>query len=71
MSRVELSPVTGRSHQLRLHMEASGHPILGDALYGTEQSRTKADRLMLHACFVGFADPATGEPLEVESRPSF
>lgn len=71
MSRVELSPVTGRSHQLRLHMEAVGHPILGDELYGTEESRTKAARLMLHACFIAFNHPDTGEPIRVESSPPF
>lgn len=45
-TRVELEPVTGRTHQLRLHMSAIGHPILGDALYGDDAT---APRLMLHA----------------------
>lgn len=71
VSRVELAPVTGRSHQLRIHMESLGHPILGDELYGTERSRAKAGRLMLHACLIEFPDPETGEPIRVESVPPF
>lgn len=45
-TRLELEPVTGRSHQLRVHLQALGHPILGDSLYGG----APAPRLMLHAC---------------------
>ena len=71
VSRIELVPVTGRTHQLRIHMEPMGHPILGDALYGTEQSRAKADRLMLHACFIEFAHPDTGELISAVSAPPF
>lgn len=71
ISRVELAPVTGRSHQLRVHMEAAGHPILGDELYGTAASRAKAERLMLHACFIEFADPATGETVRAASAAPF
>ncbi|MGL5002446.1 MAG: RluA family pseudouridine synthase, partial [Casimicrobium sp.] len=48
-TRVELSPVTGRSHQLRVHMNEIGHPILGDSLYGTDASRAASPRLLLHA----------------------
>lgn len=70
-TRVELEPVTGRSHQLRVHMEALGHPILGDDLYGTEQSRAKAARLMLHACYLALAHPATGKALEIRSEVPF
>lgn len=71
ISRIELRPVTGRSHQLRVHMDAAGHPILGDALYGTEHSRAKADRLMLHACFIEFPHPDTGLVISAESPPPF
>ncbi len=46
---VELSPTTGRTHQLRVHMQAMGHPILGDELYAHEDAYTMADRLYLHA----------------------
>jgi len=70
-SRVELEPVTGRSHQLRVHMEYLGHPILGDDLYGTPQSQTRTDRLMLHACSIEFDHPATGKRLSITSSAPF
>lgn len=70
-SRIELFPVTGRSHQLRVHMESAGHPILGDGLYGTEKSRKKADRLMLHASHIEFAHPDNGALISVGSPPPF
>lgn len=69
ISRVELSPVTGRSHQLRVHMQSLGHPILGDELYGDERSR--AERLMLHAAWLAFEHPATGTPMEFAREPAF
>jgi tRNA pseudouridine32 synthase/23S rRNA pseudouridine746 synthase len=71
VSRIELEPVTGRSHQLRVHMEATEHPILGDDFYGTPASCAKAERLMLHACQIEFCDPETGMPLRVECPPPF
>ena len=58
-SRVELMPVTGRTHQLRLHMAAIGHPIIGDALYGGRA----AERLLLHAQSLSFAHPLSCEAL--------
>lgn len=70
-SRVELEPVTGRTHQLRVHMEAMGHPILGDDFYGTPASCAKAGRLMLHACGIEFECPETGAPVRVECPPPF
>ncbi|WP_370512972.1 RluA family pseudouridine synthase [Ottowia flava] len=60
-TRVALAPVTGRSHQLRVHLMALGHPIVGDALYGPPHDA--AARLMLHACALGLTHPATGEAL--------
>ncbi len=66
--RVELEPVTGRSHQLRLHMATLGHPILGDALYGDARS---ADRLLLHACELRFNHPYTGAMLAFQHPPTF
>jgi tRNA pseudouridine32 synthase / 23S rRNA pseudouridine746 synthase len=66
-SRVELEPVTGRTHQLRVHMAAIGHPIAGDALYGVQD----ADRLMLHACSLRFIHPANGTLLDLRSAPPF
>jgi tRNA pseudouridine32 synthase / 23S rRNA pseudouridine746 synthase len=53
-TRVRLYPVTGRSHQLRVHMQAIGHPMLGDSLYGTGASRNAAPRLLLHAAKLAF-----------------
>ena len=60
---VELTPVTGRSHQLRVHMLALGHPILGDRLYAHEQALTVSSRLQLHARNLTLAHPVTGELL--------
>ncbi len=71
ISRIELEPITGRSHQLRVHMEAMGHPILGDDFYGISDSCAKAERLMLHACRIEFADPETGTPLRIDCPPPF
>ena len=71
VSRIELDPLTGRSHQLRVHMEAMGHPIIGDDFYGTPASCAKAERLMLHACEIEFSDPATGAPLRVDCPAPF
>jgi len=70
-ARMELTPVTGRSHQLRVHMEAMGHPILGDQLYGTEHTRAMAERLQLHATLLVITHPATGERMEFRSEPPF
>ncbi len=67
-SRVELEPVTGRSHQLRVHLAELGHPILGDELYGSE---TSAPRLLLHATMLSFPMPGTHETLSFESAPDF
>jgi tRNA pseudouridine32 synthase/23S rRNA pseudouridine746 synthase len=71
VSRIELEPTTGRSHQLRVHMEAMGHPILGDDFYGTPASCAKAERLMLHACRIELDHPETGVPLCVDCPPPF
>jgi tRNA pseudouridine32 synthase/23S rRNA pseudouridine746 synthase len=68
--RVELEPVTGRTHQLRVHMSAIGHPVIGDALYGEEAGR-KAERLLLHSCFLGFPHPLSGKPLAFTCEPPF
>lgn len=56
-SRIQLTPHTGRSHQLRVHMQALGHPILGDELYADDRIRDKAERLMLHAETLEFQHP--------------
>lgn len=64
-SRVELEPVTGRSHQLRVHLQALGYPILGDELYASPEVCAQAGRLLLHATLVYLPHPQTGEKLEI------
>lgn len=58
---VELKPVTGRTHQLRVHMLALGHPILGDDFYGDEACLAAAPRLHLHAQSLSFTHPNSEE----------
>jgi tRNA pseudouridine32 synthase/23S rRNA pseudouridine746 synthase len=70
-SRVQLQPVTGRTHQLRVHMAALGHPILGDALYADAAVQSLSSRLLLHACALELAHPVFGESLRFESAPPF
>ncbi|MGE4239275.1 RluA family pseudouridine synthase [Ramlibacter sp.] len=70
-TRIELEPVTGRTHQLRVHLQAIGHPIVGDALYAPTEVAALSPRLLLHASALAFAHPATGEPIEFESRVPF
>ncbi|MET0356488.1 MAG: pseudouridine synthase [Cellvibrio sp.] len=60
-SRVLLHPITGRSHQLRLHMQAIGHPILGCEFYADEIALNKSPRLLLHATELEFEHPITGK----------
>ena len=67
-SQVELEPVTGRTHQLRVHMAAIGHPILGDALYGDVAS---APRLLLHATTLDLLHPLTCAPLHFVNASPF
>lgn len=69
-SLLELTPVTGRSHQLRVHLASLGHPILGDDLYGGD-SFARAPRLLLHAAMIGFTHPASGERIEIASASPF
>jgi tRNA pseudouridine32 synthase/23S rRNA pseudouridine746 synthase len=57
-TRVELEPVTGRSHQLRVHLLAVGHPIVGDALYAPND---EGSRLLLHACVLRLVHPISGD----------
>lgn len=70
-TRVELEPVTGRSHQLRVHLQAIGHPIMGDELYADAASLAFAERLLLHATLIRFPHPLTGEMLLVNSAVPF
>lgn len=70
-TRLELRPRTGRSHQLRLHLKAIGHPILGDDLYAPDAVRDAAPRLLLHAECLEFAHPEDGRPVRIESPAPF
>ncbi len=70
-TRVEFVPITGRTHQLRVHAASEhglGTPIVGDRLYG---SGTEPGQLKLHAAFLSFTHPTTGEKLEFHSEPTF
>ena len=59
--RVELTPITGRSHQLRVHMLSIGHPLLGDRLYAHEAALAACPRLALHAARLEINHPRSGE----------
>lgn len=74
-ARLRLEPKTGRTHQLRVHLESIGHPILGDPLYRGQipepirRALPKAPRVMLHAERLAFVHPADGRELVFESAP--
>ncbi|QHJ12821.1 Ribosomal large subunit pseudouridine synthase A [Paraglaciecola mesophila] len=70
-TRMELTPVTGRSHQLRVHMLSLGHPILGDRLYAHADALKMAQRLQLHAQTLGFTHPVTELPLTLSTPVPF
>lgn len=70
-TRVELLPFTGRSHQLRIHSDALGHPILGDNLYGTKESQQATEQLCLHAQSLSFTHPTNNCWLTFSSQPPF
>ena len=70
-TRVELEPVTGRTHQLRVHLQAIGHPILGDALYAPPAVLAQAPRLLLHACALAFSHPVNGRALQFACAADF
>lgn len=70
-TRVELEPVTGRSHQLRVHLLAIGHPILGDALYAPPEVLAQAPRLLLHARDLSLPALLDAPALSLHSPPAF
>jgi 23S rRNA pseudouridine1911/1915/1917 synthase len=67
LSLLDVRLETGRTHQIRVHASAIGHPILGDVLYGGGRPRLGAPRQMLHAARLSFAHPVTGEQMRLES----
>ena len=69
--RVILTPITGRSHQLRVHMLSLGHPLLGDQLYAQGPALQAYSRLCLHACQLTFTHPDTGLRLNFDSPAPF
>ena len=69
VTRLELTPLTGRTHQLRVHLCEIGHPILGDSFYAQGDALAAADRLQLHARMLQFAHPADGRLMHLE-RPA-
>jgi 23S rRNA pseudouridine1911/1915/1917 synthase len=68
-TELELRLETGRTHQIRVHLAAIGHPVLGDGRYGGARRSSGVTRLMLHALRLGFVAPGSGEPLEFEMPP--
>ena len=70
-TRVKLSPITGRSHQLRVHMLAIGHPILGDGFYAHPEAKAMASRLQLHAQELCITHPEFGTVMHFKCEPEF
>ncbi|WP_235921099.1 bifunctional tRNA pseudouridine(32) synthase/23S rRNA pseudouridine(746) synthase RluA [Yersinia artesiana] len=70
-TRVKLSPITGRSHQLRVHMLAIGHPILGDGFYAPPEAKAMASRLQLHAQELCITHPEFGTVMHFKCEPEF
>jgi len=70
-SRLALQPHTGRSHQLRVHLQALGHPIVGDPLYGEPGTAPGAARMHLHATALALTHPLSGERLRWDSPVPF
>lgn len=71
VTRIEFEPVTGRTHQLRVHSQFIGHPILGCDLYATDEAYFMTSRLMLHASELCFNHPISGERLTIKCNSPF
>jgi 23S rRNA pseudouridine1911/1915/1917 synthase len=67
VAEVECRLETGRTHQIRVHLTAIGHPVVGDPLYGGVRTGIRTERPFLHAAQLAFAHPSTGESLHFES----
>ncbi|MNP72944.1 Ribosomal large subunit pseudouridine synthase A [compost metagenome] len=70
-ARILLKPITGRSHQLRVHMLALGHPILGDRFYATPEALAMAPRLQLHAQMLTIMHPEFGNLMTFKAPADF
>ena len=70
-SLLELQPLTGRTHQLRVHLKAMGHPIWGDALYAPADVQARSPRLLLHATELALVHPVTQQHMHWVSQPDF
>jgi tRNA pseudouridine32 synthase / 23S rRNA pseudouridine746 synthase len=70
-TRLELAPITGRTHQLRVHLQSIGHSILGDHLYASPEVQAKSARLLLHASELHVAHPVTGKFLAFQCASPF
>jgi len=70
-TRVELLPQTGRTHQLRVHMQSIGHAIIGDRLYASSSAQDKSSRLLLHATQLSFTHPISAQTIDIKSDSPF
>ena len=68
-SYLDVHLLTGRTHQIRVHMQHIGHPLVGDPIYGAKHPAIRADRLMLHAHTLRVRHPSTGEEMTFTSEP--
>jgi tRNA pseudouridine32 synthase/23S rRNA pseudouridine746 synthase len=71
ITRIELTPITGRTHQLRIHLSTIGHPILGCDLYATDSAFNKSNRLLLHSQKLTFNHPIYNQPISMTCEPAF
>ena len=71
ITRVLLTPITGRSHQLRVHMMHIGHPITGDKIYHPNPNQSSLNRMALHASYLAFTQPLSGIDLKITSSVRF
>lgn len=71
VTRIELKPITGRSHQLRVHMQAIGHSILGDRFYARQPALAMAPRLQLHATSLTITHPSYGNSMTFKQLAEF
>ena len=65
---LDISPVTGRTHQIRVHMSATGHPVVGDTKYGRKKTKVRCSRLFLHASKLTFKHPETNKLMEFSAE---